>query len=218
MGVSMKLTQLLLEDYLQFNAPPRLVLLEVTSLETPANQQLGYLMPYTSRSSGLERYWCEQRPEDCWASRIATSFRYNSLSTVHALLHLERDDQSRAHEGVINPALIADSKAGAASANAGPYELLPENAAALRAIVELCQQRGIPIRLIIAPFFPGYLQNRALPDWKRRVRDISGQPIWDYSDTLVSPELFADRIHLNGKGARAMLETLMRDGVFEPAH
>jgi hypothetical protein len=213
MGVSMRLSQVLLEDYLRLNAPPRLVLLEVTSLETPPNQQLGYLMPYTSRGFGLQRYWCEQQAAECWASRVASSYRYNALSTVHAFLHLERDDQSRSHEGVISPALIED--AGTAASQNASYDLLPENALALRSIVEACRQRGIPIRLVVAPFFPAYLRGHRLDDWKQRVREIADEPLWDYSELLSEPRFFADRIHLNGDGSRALLERMLRDRLFE---
>ena len=46
------------------------------------------------------------------------------------------------------------------------------------------------------------------------VERSSGLPVWNYSGAVRDPDLFADTVHLNERGSRALLAMMTRDGFF----
>ena len=46
---------------------------------------------------------------------------------------------------------------------------------------------------------------------------VAPRKVWDYSDAIGDPSLFADRLHLNAEGARRLAATMAADGLFAAA-
>jgi hypothetical protein len=70
---------------------------------------------------------------------------------------------------------------------------------------------------VIGPYLPVYRQN--LPEydtWVESVRQAAGGArIWDYSLAIDDNSAFADRLHMNYRGAQLLTPILVEDGLFD---
>ena len=98
--------------------------------------------------------------------------------------------------------------------NAAPVQWrlpTPENLAALNRMIQALRRRGVEVRLVLAPYCPAPSN---MGEFAQIVERSSGLPVWNYSGAVRDPELFADKVHLNERGSRALLALMTRDGFF----
>ena len=117
-----------------------------------------------------------------------------------------RGDQDWIHRDSMPPALRVPGRAWR-------LRPLPEQVDALVRMVRLLQQRGIEVRLVIAP----YAQVRPpsnVAQYAALLERRTGLRVWNYAAAIDDLDGFADRVHLNERGSRALIAMLVRDGAF----
>ncbi len=212
-GAATALSEVLLRDYVDRNPAPDLVVLEVTGV-AGGDDQLSTFFPFGAESARLDAYLDGELPASvATARRLSRLFDYNGELLFRALA-AGASDQGEINRYTISPELVEATRRG------GPTELRarPENLEALGRIVAFCRAEGIELRLAIGPYLPAFREKIGTYDaWLARVRRAAGDtPVWDYSDALADPSLFADRLHMNDRGAQALTPTLVADGLFDP--
>jgi hypothetical protein len=84
----------------------------------------------------------------------------------------------------------------------------------LREICAAAQAKGVDVRLVIGPYFPGFAQNVSnLDALKTAAMQATGLPVTDYSRALNDPSDFGDFMHPNMKGSKKFVDLMRRDGV-----
>lgn len=200
-----RIAEAVLEDYLQSNRAPELVVIEVTCTVVDSNLATE-LRTYANRSPRLRALYAESHPRAARMGEVFHLLSFNSEFFFRALYYLRHSDQDSIPESTISADLLATPM--------GPWTPvpIPENLAALDRMVRLLRQRGIIVRLIIAPYLGGEaVQTRYLSDV---ISNRVHLPVFDYAAQGGLPERFADRVHLNRRGATAFCERLAADGVF----
>ncbi len=210
-GMSTLIAEAVLRDYLERNAPPRLMLLEVSDVTAPHTLLEG-LTCYSHLSPALSALADQRSPVTQRAARLVHLYAYNGEVPLRALYYARRSDQDLINRHHIPPALVEEARAEA------DFDLpaLPENLAALGRIAVLARERRIPLRFIVVPYLPEHLAHaRNWDAWLEAIRGAAGSDarIWDYGHAVTDHEQFADRVHLNELGATPLAARLVADGV-----
>lgn len=209
-GMSARIAEAVLSDYLARNAAPRLLVLEVTNAGT-ADALLDGLMSYWNGCPALGRLAEAVSPKHRAAARLSHLYAVNGEVPLRALYYLRRSDQDWINRYRIEPALLASVP------NEPAFTLAarPENLDALRRMVALARGRGIAVRLIVTPYLPGHIAHATnREEWLARIGGVTGERVWDYSTAIADPGCFADRLHLNDRGAEPFVDRLVSDGFF----
>ena len=200
-----RIAEAIFADYLERNRPPELVVIEATHLIADSNLETE-LRTYANHSPRLRALYAERHPR---AARVGGWFRllaFNSEFFFRALYYLRRSDQVSILRSTISPELLATPPSG------WPLVPMPGNLEALERLVRSLRARGVTVRLVIAPYQSPDVVN--LPEFSRLVRDRAGVPVLNYIDAGGPPENFADRVHMNERGAVLFCQRLAADGVF----
>jgi len=209
-GMSTLVAEAVLRDYLGRNAAPKLLVLEVSNVQDP-HQLLDGLMCYWSASPALAELADVRSPANRRAASWFHLYAFNGEVPLRALYFARRSDQDWINRYRISDALVAEARDGP------DIELgaKPENLEALGRIGALARERGIPLRLIVAPYLPEYAAHvRNWDAWLERVRAAAGsaERVWDYSRAVSDTAHFADRLHLNEVGGVPFAARLAADG------
>lgn len=202
-SMSPRIAEAVLLDYLDRNRPPRLVIIEVTSAATEG-ALTSELRTYASFSPRLSALYAEAHPYAAVAGRAFRLLQLNSGFYLEALHYMRRSDQDWINR--------SSMPAGLRTAPPDVWKMpRPENLGALSRIVAELRRGGIEVRLVIAPYCPA---PRNMGEFAKVVAQSVRMQIWDYKAAMCDPEDFADPIHLNERGSRALLAMMKRDGVF----
>ena len=209
-GLSIKMAVLLFNDYLSRCQPPDLVIIEVTNA-LDAGTSVPLCQLYADQSQQLAGAWKDADPLTYWLSRIAAdTFRYNGELTLRAFLYRNHSDQ-----GWINnyqmPAGMMERYQIRQAVQAQWAKLDVEAVKELQNSVEIAHSKDLEVLLVVTPYAPGYCEQ--LPGfraWVRNLEDAVGVPIHDLSDALKLRSLFADPLHMNLRGARALMPKVIR--------
>ena len=126
-----------------------------------------------------------------------------------ALSHRNQTDAGWLLDRVIAPKLAAE-----VSQHNYPLEIHPYLLQQLREICAAAQAKGVEVRLVIGPYFPGFAQNVAnLDALKTAATQVTGLPVTDYSRSLTDPSDFGDFMHPNIKGSKFFVDLMRKDGV-----
>ena len=212
-GMSTRIEEAVLRDYLRWNPAPRLLLLEVTNV-TSEQWLLDGLMCYWDvyPSLGLMADTLSRRNRI--ATRASHLFAFNGETILRALYYEQRSDQDQVNRYHITPGLLE------ATRREPDFDqpAIPENLAALRRIVRLASDRGIPVRLVVTPYLPTHVAHaRNWDAWLDRIHRAAGgaEPVWDYGRAITDSTQFADRVHLNIAGCAGFIDRMLRDGMFD---
>jgi len=214
-GMATKIGEALLDDYLDHNRPPRLLIVEVTSLIEPMKLS-PELKTYAKESPRLGAIYAEEHPIAARAARVFHLLRFNSELYLRALYYLRRSDQDWSNWATISPADVE----GARSAPTWRLDPTPGNLDALERIVRLARSRNIELRLLVGPYLPQYLARAVnagpfIAAVEQRVHRVDPSlHVWNYAGAVGEPALFADVLHLNDRGTDAFMRILQRDGFF----
>lgn len=211
-GQSTAIQEIFLRDYLDHNAAPKLVLIEVTSVED-GDGLLSELKMYTGLSGRLAPAYESADPTAATAIRFFHLYRYDSELFLRCLYYLTRTDQTWGNFYTASPTLVA------ATVGEPPWRIATreDNLAALARMVTLLKVRGIPVRLFIAPYLPQHGAHLANLD--AFVSLISARTggalrVWSFANVIQNPSFFGDRIHLNVAGTDSLLDQMRRQGFF----
>ncbi len=128
--------------------------------------------------------------------KLSHLYAYNSEAFLRALFFLRNSDQDSYSTGVITTDIInAPIKEQYAS------KILPEYRLLLDDLQSFVDSRGIRLVLFVAPYHKS--ARARFPDFDALLTGIRNEEheVWDFSESLVDDENFADRLHLNGMGA-----------------
>jgi hypothetical protein len=208
-GMSTLVAEAVLRDYLERNAPPRELVLEVSNVQDN-HLLLDGLMCYWRQGPALGALARERSPVNERAVSAFHLYAYNGEIPMRVLFYRSRSDQDWINRYRISPEVIEDAR------RAKEFELgtLPENLAALGRISALAHERGIPLRLIVVPYLPEFIAHaRNWDAWIEQIQAAAGgERIWDYGRAVTDHDHFADRLHLNDVGGVPFAERLERDG------
>lgn len=213
-GMSTELSEVVLYDYVDRNPEPELVVIEVSGVGADDDQVRDFL-PFAAESERLEAYLAASLPSRVAAARrLFALYDYNGEMLYRALAAGD-SDQGTINRYKISPAVLALAE----DQEVAQTRLRPENAAALGRMVAFCRERGIPVRLVIGPYLPVFRSKMDGYDaWTAALgAAVGGAPLWDYSGAVDDVTAFADRVHLNYRGARLLAPRLVGDGFFDPA-
>jgi hypothetical protein len=203
-SMSTRIAEAVLLDYLDRNRQPRMVIIEVTDVAVEDLLLTSELRTYADFSPRLAALYNEAHPSAAFAGRLFHLLNLNSVFYLEALHSMNRSDQD-----LINRSPMP---AGLRNLRPGLWTMpRPENLAALRRIIRNLRRRGVEVRLILTPYRP---LPRNMGELANVVARSAGMPIWNYGSSLSDPDDFADTMHLNERGSRALLAMMNRDGVF----
>lgn len=214
-GMATKIGEALLADYLDHNRPPRLLVVEVTSLVEPMKLS-PELKTYAKLSPRLGALYAEEHPVAARAGRVFHLLRFNGELYLRALYYLRRSDQDWSNWSTISQADVQ----GARAAPEWRLDPTPENLDSLERIVRLARSRHIEVRLLVGPYLPEYLQRAVnagpfIAAVEERVHRVDPSlHVWNYAGAVGEPRLFADVLHLNNRGTDAFMRMLQHDGFF----
>ena len=204
-SMSSRIAEAVLGDYVERNPAPHIVIIEITHLAV-ASDLATELKTYTHHSARLRALYAERHPHAARLGRVFRLHAYDSEFFLRALAYLHRSDQDWINRSTIGPELLA------APAPERRLGILPESLDALERTVRMLRARGITVRLVIAPY---HAPERAtnLDEIMARVSGRVHLPVLNYVAVGGPPEHFADRVHMNQRGAEQFARTLARDGV-----
>lgn len=213
-GMPMRGSECLLLDYLERHPTPKLVVIEVTSLRASLDV-LDDLRPYVKYSNRLRELYSSLFPASAYGLQVSNLYQYNCEMFYRICYYLGRSDQSWIMTNTVKDDLLASSETQVTSIPLDSPEW-KENSAALSRICAAAQERKIKLRLVIAPYLPSYRRN--IQNWPEVLQSLSesapGFQIADYSLALNDISEFADRMHLNNRGAETFRSILEQDNLF----
>lgn len=222
-GFSTEMIECLVADYVTTCPPPKFIVLEVTNVVRPP-AALGNLKPFLRHSKLLTELFHRERPEEYWSTQLSHLFRLNCELTMRVLYFSQQSDQGWILNRSISPELPSYDKLPDVDGESIDSEYTEKNFAALQRIVQLANDNGIELRLVIAPYWPDFYKHAgkrqaALAQIGERLRQDTRNPssvsIWDYSLLLDEPKYFADPVHTNRAGAEQLILRMKADGLFE---
>jgi hypothetical protein len=208
-SLSPHIAEALLLDYLERNRAPRIVVIEATSTIT-SGALTPELRTYAGFSPRLAAQYAGVHPVASKMARLFWLFPLNSELFLEGLHYMRRGDQDWILREKMPPGLR------------GPYDRwrltpLPEEVDALARIVRMLRERGIEVRLVVAPYAPNKQPANA-QELVDLIEQRTQTRVWNYVGALPEQDDFADTVHLNERGSRALLGMLVRDGAFGMAH
>lgn len=210
-GMSMQLSEALFLDYLEHNNPPKLLILEITNLFV-SDGLIKELKMYSRSSSRIRRLLEKSEPQLAFASHFSHIFSLNGEILLRTLYYLNKSDQSWINRSEISPQLLESVK------NMEPVDLevKHENIVSLQNIIKVAHKKGIDIRLFVSPYLPAYVDK--ISNFSREIETIQKiigkEKIWEYSKAVENVDGFADRVHLNYKGSKSLMNKLDEAGFF----
>ena len=204
-GMSPRIAEALLLDYLDRNPPPRMVVLEVSSVISEG-ALVKELRTFAGLSPRLAALYRQEHPVAAVAGSLFKLYPLNSEMFLDVLHHMRRPDQDVSPQPYLPEA---------ARIRRGSWRLEPrvENIAAVERMVRLLRARGIDVRLVIAPYAPEK-QPVNVAQFVDLLTQRTGAPVWNYSAAIGDPDVFADGVHLHVRGVVELMKILRRDGFF----
>jgi hypothetical protein len=214
-GVSLVIAEALVQDYIDHNGRPKLLIVEPSALtvDPAVIGDMRLFAAYSERMSGLVRHYM---PKFHYAAKVFHTFQYNNEMFLRAAYNVVKPPTDRLHEGTIHPALMEVLK------NRGAYSLVnyPDNEPALTRLVKLAEQQGVQVAVVLSPYLPVQLGKIKNYDaWRAQVAKLVGSHarVLDYGGRVQDTAMFMDGVHLNGKGSERLLDMMVEDGVFRAA-
>lgn len=209
--MSTDIAEAVLLDYLDRNAQPRLVILEVSNV-MHSRDLLMELRPWADLSPRLATLLARYRPDIAMVGDISHLYRFNGEPFLRSLYYLVRSDQHWLNTKRILPEAVAATRRSEPFA----FPVMEHNLQALRRIVSATRARGIALLLVVSPFLPDYLANVTnLREWLDSIREAAGAevPLWDATRALTAIDAFADPIHLSERGSMELLDRMLAAGI-----
>ena len=205
-SMSPRIAEAILLDYVEHNRPPRMVIVEVTSAIV-SGALTSELRTYASLSPRLAALYAERYPVAAVAGRMFRLFPLNSELFLAVLHYMRQTDQDWIPRETMTSAVRTRPR--------NRWRLAPflDNVEALARMVGLLHQRGIEVRLVIAPYGPSNVPVNVAGFADLIARRVQA-PVWNYASAVADPVDFADQVHLNERGSRVFLQMLQRDGAF----
>lgn len=206
-GMPGNIAEVMTKDYLEKYPTTKTVFLEVCMAEMADAKLVPGFATYITNSPRIDSLLKVESTDTWYGSKVSHIFRYNNEVSQRALYYMNRSDNDWISERVISPTLIKEAPKYGMKFVADPKQLQ-----FIQHITKYCDSRGIEIKLLIAPFYPGFkLDNREY--FKDQIEALTGKPVHDYSYNIKDTFAFSDYFHLNEKGAKEFVQQLYRDSI-----
>jgi len=209
-GLPVDAANMLVQDYLEQYPPPEILVVDITICDRQNAQLLSGFNQYAPYSPRLQNLLQDQVPKSYYGGQVSHLYRYNSEIFQRTLFYYQKPDTDWLIDRSITPELIDSVQ----TTNLYEIDLHPYLLKNLTELVTSTQQAGVEVRLVISPYFLPYakrLQN--LEALKKAVEQLTGLPVWDYSEALEGAAYFGDYQHINKQGSRAFIQLMRVDGV-----
>jgi hypothetical protein len=204
-SLSPHVAEAVLLDYLDHNRAPKIVVIEATSTIT-SGAVASQLRAYAGFSRRMAALFAGDHPAEARLSRVLWLYPLNSEFFMEALHYMRRGDQ----DWIFHEAMPDALRQATVDSEIHP---VPKEVDALARLVRALEQRGIEVRLVIAPYAP-VRRTTNVAAFVRLIESRTGARVWNYIDALQDLDGFADTVHLNERGSREFLAMLVRDGAF----
>lgn len=207
-GMPMDLAKVLVQDYLDKYPTPERMVVDITTCDRRNDQLLAGFVPYARYSDRLDTLIQSRMAWVWWSGRLSKLFCANNEVFQRALYYRNRSDEDWLLDRVINPELAREHLDNPPVINPNDYLITQ-----LQEMVAYARAKGVPVELVIGPYYPGYAVQR-LDDLKAAVERATGLTVRDYRAALTDPSGFGDLSHPNVAGSKVYLDMLRRDAVF----
>jgi hypothetical protein len=210
-GMSTEIAEALLLDHADNGGKPAGIILEVTSV-CSNNSLIRDLKIFSGRSKRIETILARDEPVLLGTTRLFHSFRYNGDLMPRILFHCFGSDQGLTNFHVATPGFLAETPI-----SADDWKIQEGNPEAVARILDWAKQRGIPVRLVVGPFWPAAERDATVSERIiAALGGVTGEKVWDYSEALADHRFFADHVHLNGDGTLALHRVMLESGFYGP--
>ncbi|MBL7783680.1 MAG: hypothetical protein JNM22_20765 [Saprospiraceae bacterium] len=208
-GLPMDVAKALTLDYMDHYPAPKRLVIDITTCDRTNDELLTGFLTYSDQSYRLDTLIRGRSPKVWRGGQVSALFRFNNEIFQRALSHRRRSDTDWLLDRTIPPQLAA-----AVAQHTYPLEVHPYLVAQLRDLCAAAGAKGVDVRLVISPYFPGFAERVShLADLKKAVEAATGLPVRDYSRALSDPAGFGDFMHPNKKGSQAYIDLMRKDGV-----
>lgn len=210
-GMSTEIAEALFLDYLDNGGKPAGLVVEVTSV-CSNNGLVRDLKMFARRSDRIGAILRKDEPSLAVATSLFHSFRYNGDMMSRMVYHWNRHDQDPTNFYVAKPDFLA-----ATPLQAADWQIKEPNPDALARMVARARADRIPVRLVLAPFWPPAEADAGVSERViAAVAKVTDERVRDYSESLTENRFFADHVHLNADGTLALHRVMEGDGFFDP--
>ncbi|MCD4829913.1 MAG: hypothetical protein K8R90_10835 [Candidatus Cloacimonetes bacterium] len=215
-AVDTKIAGILFADYLDHNAAPRLLIIEMKCLQGENKAHEGSMKVFIGSSERFSDFLRAKSFKEWVLCKMVHIYRYNSEFFLRAQIMSSRQaDQSWVNSALITQAILDDISQGRRIQNPPPprerYEELAE-------ILRTASEHGVAVRLVLNPYLPQYVAGSTLLPYETYLRDYTGisEHVWDYRLAITDSSLFADGRHINVNGSRVLIDMQIADGFYDP--
>ncbi len=206
-GLPMNLARVLVLDYLDRHAAPRLLLIDITTCDRENKPLIAGFLPYSAHSQRLDTL-IHRADTSAWTGgRVSALYRFNNEVFQRALYYRQRSDEDWLLDRVIPERLAAE-----VDSNSYDIELKEDLVRQLSETVAAARAKGVAVQLVISPYFPTFRVD-GLDALRAAVEQATGLPVHDYRAALSDPAAFGDFMHPNKNGAKAYIDVLRKEGV-----
>ena len=141
-------------------------------------------------------------------------FSYNNENFARVLYNVIRPREDRLHEGSITPELVRIVR----ERRSIRLTNVPDNEAALERMLSFAAEQGIEVAIVASPYLREQLMNIVnYKEWVAELERRAGDnaKVWDFAALFDEPRFFKDSVHLNTDGSLALLDAMLKSGVFE---
>jgi len=155
------------------------------------------IKPIANQSTRMFDILQQEDPLAATFIKVSHLYAYNSEAFLRALFFLRSSDQDNYLSGIINADII-----NAPFVERYAADVPPVYCKLLEDLQSFADVHGVRLILFVAPYHISAFER--FPDFKSLLIRIGGarREVWDFSKIFLEDENFADRLHLNGVGAR----------------
>jgi hypothetical protein len=211
-GMPISLASVLIEDQLDQQTLPRLLLLDVSMLDKRMDEKLiSSFNPYTPYSGRLSQLMQDSSTNDFYAGKISQLYRHNGEVFQRALFYWKKSDEDWLLDRVISTTM----QSAVEKQKEFRFDFDEKMLATLAGTVNYARQKGVRVELVLNPYYPPFVGKISnLEELKSKVEKATGQQVHDYSTSIADVEGFGDYQHLNKVGAKLFIDKLIADSIF----
>lgn len=207
-------------DYLDRYPAPEKIIYDITICNggnPPLTIGMGPYAKYSARIDSLIKAVSDDDKtgsyDFAWkAQRFSHLYRYDSEVFLQMPYYLNKTDEFWLMDREIPQAMVDDL----VNFDPLPFSIWPSMMTDLRQMVTIAQAKGIKVKFVVGPYYPGYAEKIPnLNELISKVEKTTGLPVLDLSRDLSESSFFADYQHPNLKGSKAYIDLLKARGVFE---
>lgn len=206
-GLPMDMAAVLATDFLEKYPPPSHLVIDITMADRRNKSLMSGLWPFAEHSPGIRKLLRDSVGDSFWGGQLSHLFRFNNEVFQRAFFHRNRSDAGQILDREIRPELVAEL-----SKNSYKLDIYPDLIEKLAEICRLAKSKGVDVRLVISPYFPGF-EVKNLDLLLKTVEAKTGLAVADYRNALTDHRLFGDFMHPNRAGAEAYIGLLRQDKV-----